>query len=89
MKEKGGGTLYIDISEKKQNIIISIRDSGIGMTKEEITRLGKPYYSTKAEGTGLGMLMIYSTIDKVKGNVEVDSEKGKGTTFLITIPTEP
>ncbi|MCL6602169.1 MAG: two-component sensor histidine kinase [Paenibacillus sp.] len=87
MKDKGGGTLFIDISESKQNIIISIRDTGIGMTKEEISRLGKPYYSTKEEGTGLGMLMAYSSINKVKGNIEVDSVKGKGTTFLITIPT--
>ncbi|MCR8658592.1 ATP-binding protein [Paenibacillus endoradicis] len=87
MKENDGGKLYIDISEKKQNIIIKIRDTGIGMSKEEISRLGKPYYSTKEEGTGLGMLMVYSTINKVKGNIEVDSEKGKGTTFLITIPT--
>ncbi|QWU16178.1 two-component system, sporulation sensor kinase B [Paenibacillus sophorae] len=87
MKDKGGGTLIIDISERKQNIIISIQDTGIGMTKEEISRLGKPYYSTKEEGTGLGMLMAYSTINKVKGIIEVDSEKGKGTTFVITIPT--
>ncbi|WP_019914682.1 ATP-binding protein [Paenibacillus sp. HW567] len=87
MKEKEGGTLLIDISEKKHNIIISIQDTGIGMTKEEISRLGKPYYSTKEEGTGLGMLMVYSTINKVKGVIEVESEKGKGTTFLITIPT--
>lgn len=57
------------------------------MTKEEISRLGKPYYSTKEEGTGLGMLMVYSTVDKLKGFIEVESEKGKGTTFLITIPT--
>ncbi|MNO20814.1 Sporulation kinase E [compost metagenome] len=87
MKEKDGGTLTIDISEKKQNILISIQDTGIGMTKEEISRLGKPYYSTKEEGTGLGMLMAYSAINKVKGVIEVESEKGKGTTFLITIPT--
>ncbi|KGE20116.1 hypothetical protein PWYN_12820 [Paenibacillus wynnii] len=87
MREKGGGTLFIDITESKQNIIISIQDTGIGMTREEISRLGKPYYSTKEEGTGLGMLMAYSAINKVKGNIEVDSEKGKGTTFLITIPT--
>lgn len=52
------------------------------MTKEEISRLGKPYYSTKAEGTGLGMLMVYSTIDKVKGIVEVDSEKAKAQRSL-------
>ncbi|WP_410512873.1 ATP-binding protein [Paenibacillus sp. BR2-3] len=87
MKDSGGGTLFIDISERKQNIIIRIQDTGIGMTKEEISRLGKPYYSTKEEGTGLGMLMAYSAINKVKGIIEVDSEKGKGTTFLITIPT--
>lgn len=87
MKGMEDGVLSIDISERKQNIIISIRDTGIGMTKDEISRLGKPYYSTKAEGTGLGMLMAYSAINKVKGNIEVKSEKGKGTTFLITIPT--
>lgn len=86
MKEKEGGTLTIQISENKQNIIISIRDTGVGMTKEEISRLGKPYYSTKEEGTGLGMLMVYSTVDKLKGDIEVKSEKGRGTTFLITIP---
>jgi two-component system sporulation sensor kinase B len=86
MKEKEGGTLTIHISENKQNIMISVRDTGVGMTKEEISRLGKPYYSTKEEGTGLGMLMVYSTVNKLKGIIEVESEKGKGTTFLITIP---
>lgn len=86
MKENGG-TLLIDISEKNETIVITIQDTGIGMTKEEISRLGKPYYSTKEEGTGLGMLVVYNTIDKIKGKIEVKSEKGKGTTFLITIPS--
>ncbi|MGM0874096.1 MAG: ATP-binding protein [Bacillota bacterium] len=85
MKENGG-TLFIDISEQQQNIVIKIQDTGIGMTREEVLRLGKPYYSTKEEGTGLGMLMVYSTINKVRGKIEVESEKGKGTIFLITIP---
>lgn len=85
MKDQGG-ILSIDISEHKKNIVIKIKDSGIGMTKEEILRLGRPYYSTKKEGTGLGMLMVYSTINKVNGKIDVESEKGKGTTFLLTIP---
>lgn len=85
MKEKGG-TLSIDVSEHKKNIVIAIRDTGIGMSREEILRLGRPYYSTKKEGTGLGMLMVYSTMNKVNGKIEVESEKGKGTTFLLTIP---
>ncbi len=86
MKEKGGGILDIEVWENKQNIIILVRDTGIGMTKDEIACLGQPYYSTKKEGTGLGMFMVYSAIQKVKGSIDVQSEKGKGTTFLITIP---
>ena len=85
MKENGG-TLFIDISEQKQNIVIKIQDTGVGMTREEVLRLGKPYYSTKEEGTGLGMLMVYSTINKMNGKIEVESKKGKGTIFLLTIP---
>lgn len=87
MKESGGGTLFIEISEKKENIIIRIQDTGVGMTKDELSRVGKPYYSTKEEGTGLGMLMVYSTINKMKGSIKVESEKGRGTTFLLSIPT--
>ncbi|SDS85238.1 two-component system, sporulation sensor kinase B [Paenibacillaceae bacterium GAS479] len=87
MKEKGGGTLTIEASERNQTIIISVQDTGIGMTKEEISRLGKPYYSTKAEGTGLGMLMVYSTINKAGGTIEVHSVQGAGTTFHLIIPT--
>ena len=52
-----------------------------------VTPSVKITYSTgKKEGTGLGMLMVYSTINKVNGKIDVDSEKGKGTTFLISIP---
>ncbi|MEK5039078.1 ATP-binding protein [Sporosarcina sp. FSL K6-3457] len=81
-----GGTLSIDVVEHKNNIIIKIKDRGVGMSCEEIAQLGKPYYSTKKEGTGLGMLMVYSTICNVKGTIDVESKVGKGTTFLITIP---
>jgi two-component system sporulation sensor kinase B len=85
MKGKGG-TLSIHVKEQKKDIIVMIKDEGVGMTREEISRLGSPYYSTKNEGTGLGMLMVYSTVNKVNGKIEVESEKGKGTTFTITIP---
>jgi two-component system, sporulation sensor kinase B len=84
--KSSGGILRVEVSEHKNNIIIKIQDSGLGMTKEEIMRLGKPYYSTKQEGTGLGMLLVYSTIYKIKGKIEVISEKGKGTAFILTIP---
>jgi two-component system, sporulation sensor kinase B len=85
MIEKGG-VLSINVREIKNDIVIKIKDTGIGMTKKEVFQLGRPYYSTKDEGTGLGMLMVYSTINKINGKIEVQSEKGKGTTFIITIP---
>ncbi|WP_391115947.1 ATP-binding protein [Psychrobacillus sp. L3] len=86
MKEEGG-TLYIQVIEQGKNIVICIQDEGVGMTKDEILQLGKPYYSNKKEGTGLGMLMVYGTVSKIKGKVDVQSKIGEGTTFTITIPT--
>ncbi len=87
MVEKGG-TLAIDVSSEGKEIIIKIKDDGIGMSKEDVLRLGKPYYSTKKDGTGLGMLMVYSTIHKLGGHIKVTSEIGKGTAFSITLPVK-
>ncbi|PYZ92674.1 two-component sensor histidine kinase [Salipaludibacillus keqinensis] len=84
MKEHGG-TLTVGISDDGKHIVITIKDTGVGMSKEEVLRMGNPYYSTKEAGTGLGMLMVFSTIDKMGGKIDVDSEKGVGTTFRITL----
>ena len=84
--QQNGGTLQVDISEYKKNILITVKDSGIGMSKQGISQLGIPYYSTKEKGTGLGMLMVYSTIRHLNGEIKVESSVGKGTTFLISIP---
>lgn len=86
MKDNGG-TLQVDISNDKKHIFIKISDTGVGMTKDIADRLGKPYYSTKDGGTGLGMFMVFSTVNKLGGKIDIISEKGKGTTFLLTIPT--
>ncbi|GAA0359526.1 sensor histidine kinase [Bacillus horti] len=86
--KQSGGTLYVSVTEQRKTIVFEVSDQGDGMTQEEIMTLGRPYYSTKKEGTGLGMLMIYSTVNKLKGKIEVSSEKGKGTTFMIAIPVQ-
>ncbi|MET3507939.1 ATP-binding protein [Halalkalibacter oceani] len=86
---ESGGTLTISIFEQKKNIAVQIEDTGVGMSKDQLKRLGKPYYSTKEKGTGLGMLIVYNTMNKLGGTIEVSSQKGKGTTFLLTIPPNP
>jgi two-component system, sporulation sensor kinase B len=82
-----GGNLSISMHKDEEHVIIEISDTGVGMTKEQINRLGEPYYSTKgAKGTGLGMMVAFSIIKAMEGTVQVKSEPGKGTTFKFQLP---
>lgn len=77
-----GGELNVQTFLTGQTVHILITDTGIGMTEEQINRLGEPYYTTKGQqGTGLGMMVTFSIIRAMKGRVEIKSQVGKGTTF--------
>jgi CheY-like chemotaxis protein len=66
---------------------VSITDTGIGMDAEERARCLEPFFTTKGEGgTGLGLSVVYGIVQRHGGNIEIVSEKGRGTTFLVTIP---
>lgn len=82
----GGGELMIRTAVKSEKVIIEITDTGMGMTKEEVEKLGTPYYTTKEDGTGLGTSIAFSTIKGMRGTIEINSIKGKGTTFTIKLP---
>lgn len=87
MEEHSSGILVIKTIKQKQEAVISISDTGIGMSKEEVSRLGEPYYSTKGKnGTGLGMMFVYNCIKEMGGSIQVESEKGNGTKFVIRLP---
>ncbi|RDI42343.1 ATP-binding protein [Falsibacillus pallidus] len=84
-----GGKLTITIGSSDQLAIIDIQDTGFGMTDEQMRRLGEPYFTTKDQkGTGLGMMVVFSVIEAMKGKIHVESEQGKGTRFVITIPLD-
>lgn len=79
-----GGTLFLEVINDQQHVRILIEDSGIGMTPEQVSKLGEPYFSTKGEkGTGLGMLVVFNFIKEMNGTIHVESEVGKGTFFEI------
>ena len=83
-----GGHLYIETHFSKDYVTICVRDTGLGMSSEQLERLGEPYYSTKGKnGTGLGMMVVYSIIRAMNGFIRVESEIGAGTTFRIKFPT--
>ncbi len=68
---------------------ITVRDQGTGITKEHLNRIFDPYFTTKQKGSGLGLTVVYSIIEKHEGHVAVASELGAGTTFTIYLPASP
>jgi two-component system sporulation sensor kinase B len=83
---KFGGTLVLEVKKTGSYGLFEITDTGVGMSEEELQRLGTAFYSLKEKGTGIGLMVCYQLIEKMKGTISVDSFKGKGTTFRIYIP---
>jgi signal transduction histidine kinase len=71
-----------------ENIRIEIEDNGFGMPAHVKQRIFEPFFTTKAvgKGTGLGLSIVYTIIENHKGTLEVSTEQGKGTNFIITLP---
>jgi two-component system, sporulation sensor kinase B len=81
-----GGKLSLTLERKGSFGVFVIRDTGIGMTDEELSRLGTAFYSLKERGTGMGLMVCYQIIERMKGHIKVSSIKGEGTTFEIMVP---
>lgn len=82
-----GGTITIRSYEKDSNVVLEIKDSGIGMSKDIKKRIFDPYFTTKDIGnSGLGLSVSFGLIVQAKGTIDVDSKVGKGTTFRIVLP---
>ncbi len=83
-----GGIVEISAAEAEEGkaVVISVHDSGIGMTKEQLENLFQPLYTTKARGIGLGLVVVKNLTEANGGRVEVQSEVGKGSVFSVTLP---
>ncbi|MCK5593259.1 PAS domain S-box protein, partial [Candidatus Bathyarchaeota archaeon] len=87
MKENVG-TLEVSTEKTKGFIEISFKDTGIGISKENMERLFTPFLTTKAQGMGMGLPICKKFIDAHDGNIEVESEEGKGSTFTVRLPIQ-
>jgi two-component system, cell cycle sensor histidine kinase and response regulator CckA len=86
-----GGKIYIsteDVFEAHDKMFVKIvvRDNGIGIPKEYVEKIFDPYFSTKQDGSGLGLAVCYSIILRHDGTISVESQPGKGTAFTIILP---
>lgn len=81
-------TLIIKTWQENQNVKISIRDTGTGMSEETRQKIFEPFFTTKdvGEGTGLGLSIVFRIIENHRGHIDVTSKINEGTEFIITLP---
>ncbi len=83
-----GGVLRITAGATDRLVRLAIRDTGVGMTAEQLGRVFEPYYTTKREGSGLGMMIVQRIVRDHGGEIEIHSEPGGGTCVTIYLPRE-
>ncbi|MBJ8052153.1 two-component sensor histidine kinase [Bacillus cereus] len=83
-----GGDIQIRAYEKAgENLCISVEDQGFGIENEKIEKIGKAFYTTKENGTGLGLMITYKIIEEHQGSIAIQSSMGVGTKVEIYLPT--
>ncbi len=88
MGDKGVLTIQTRLSNSKNQVIVVIRDSGVGIPEENLLKIFDPFFTTKetGKGTGLGLSVTYGIIKRHNGRIDVNSVIGKGTEFTIELP---
>ncbi|HOQ98371.1 MAG TPA: HAMP domain-containing sensor histidine kinase [Anaerolineae bacterium] len=83
-----GGHIYVNISDNGHTVVVAVTDDGAGMSAEERRRLFQRFSSSRplGDGTGLGLLIVKQIVELHGGRIMVDTNLGRGTTFLFTLP---
>jgi signal transduction histidine kinase len=86
-----GGRLNVALGksrmEGKDGVVVSIRDTGTGIAKDNLKRIFDPFFTTKPMGTGLGLSITHRIVSEHKGRIEVESKIRRGTTIRVFIPS--
>jgi two-component system sensor histidine kinase HydH len=80
------GTVTIRIYKKPDACVFEIRDTGPGISEEDLPFIFDPFYTTKKFGTGLGLTITHRIIEEHEGSIAVESKKGAGSVFRVSIP---
>jgi two-component system, NtrC family, sensor histidine kinase HydH len=84
-----GGEVEVEVRPRGAGVELIVRDSGRGMSPGELGRLGTPFFTTREDGTGLGVVLARSAVAQHGGSLRYESVQGKGTTATVTLPAHP
>ena len=82
----GGGQVRVTVAKREGAAHVRIADTGPGIPPEALRRVFDPFYTTKSDGTGLGLAICHGIVEQHQGEIEVESEEGRGTTVSIRLP---
>ncbi|PWV97293.1 signal transduction histidine kinase [Paenibacillus cellulosilyticus] len=85
---KDGGSLILSTRSYPGKVELRVKDTGIGITQEQMDKLFEPFFTTKSSGTGLGLPVCLSIVEKHHARIDVESRIGEGTTFIVTFSIE-
>ena len=78
--------VFVTVKEVENNVVISVTDNGIGIAEHNREQIFEPKFTTKTSGMGLGLGIIKNIIENYKGTITFETEHGKGTTFIVSLP---
>lgn len=84
-----GGRAWIELAQEPDEAIVTLRDTGTGIEPEMLDRIFQPLYTTRPDGTGLGLTVARRIVDQHHGRIEIDSDVGKGTSVRVRLPSRP
>ena len=84
--EEEGGAILLKVWDDDGFVFVSVRDTGPGISGDDLPKIFDPFYSTRDAGTGLGLTIVHRIIDQHGGRIEVESGAGEGTTFTVVLP---
>jgi signal transduction histidine kinase len=83
---KEGERIQVQLESANGRACLSLTDHGVGMDEATLSRIFEPFYTTRASGTGLGLAVAKAIVDAHGGEIAVRSQKGRGTTVLVSLP---
>jgi signal transduction histidine kinase len=83
---KDGGTITVEVEEEKDRYVVGIEDTGSGIREENLNKIFNPFFSTKEEGSGLGLSIVRNIMEAHGGSITIESKVDSGTKVTITLP---